>query len=78
MSIKERVKRVEQRAGEMGNFSFIPEQDRVVAVSGYSRGEHDAKIEVRLAELHQKYGFFDEKNLLLIRIRKFSSDHITS
>jgi hypothetical protein len=34
-------------------------------------------MEVRLAEMHEKYGDFDEKNLLLIHIRKFSRDHIT-
>ena len=77
MSIKERVKRLEQRAGGTGNFSLIPQQERVVAVSGYTREEREAKMVVRLAELHQKYGDFDENNLLLIHVRKFSSDHIT-
>ena len=77
MSIKERIKRLEQKAGGAGNFSLIPERERVVAVSGYTREEREAKMVVRLAELHEKYGAFDEKNLLIIHLRKFSSDHIT-
>jgi hypothetical protein len=43
-----------------------------VAVSGFTKEERDAKMEVRLAELHQKYGDFDESCLLLIHLRKFS------
>lgn len=77
MSIKERIKRLEQKVGGTDNFSLIPERERVVAVSGYNQEERDAKMVVRLAELHQKYGDFDENNLLLIHLRKFSSDHIT-
>ena len=77
MSIKERIKRLEQKTVGTGNFSLIPERERVVAVSGYNQEERDAKMVVRLAELHQKYGDFDENNLLLIHLRKFSSDHIT-
>jgi hypothetical protein len=71
MSIKERVKRLEQKVGGSGNFSLIPERERVVAVFGYTREERDAKMVVRLAELHQKYGDFDESCLLLIHSREF-------
>lgn len=77
MSIKERVKRLEEKAGGTGNFSLIPPQERVVAVSGFTREERDAKMVVRLVEMHRKYGEFDESNLQLIYIRKFSSDRIT-
>ena len=76
MSIKERVKRLEEKAGGKGNFLLIPERERVVAVSGYTREEREAKMLVRLAELHQKYGDFDENNLLIIHLRKFSRDHL--
>jgi hypothetical protein len=72
MSIKERIKRLEQKVGGTDNFSLIPERERVVAVSGFTKEERDAKMEVRLAELHQKYGDFDESCLLLIHLRKFS------
>ena len=78
MSIRERVKRLEQKAGGTGNFSLIPERERVVAVSGYTREEREAKVVVRLAELHRKYGSFDEENLLIINVRKFSNDRITT
>ena len=72
MSIKERVKRLEQKAGGTGNFSLIPERERIVVVSGHTSEEREAKMAVRLAELHHNYGAFDEKNLLIIHIRKFS------
>lgn len=49
-----------------------------MVVSGHTREEREAKMVVRLAKLHQKYGDFDENNLLLIHIRKFSSDYITT
>jgi hypothetical protein len=72
MGIKERITRLEQKAGGTGNFSLIPQQERVVAVSGYTREEREAKLKVRLAELHEKYGEFDESGLTQIFIRKFS------
>jgi uncharacterized phage-associated protein len=67
-SIIRRIKNVEK---EMGGTCVIPEKERVVWVKGYTEQERDAKMEVRLAELRQKYGAFDESCLTLIYIREF-------
>lgn len=71
MGIKERITRLEQKAGGTGNFSLIPQAERVVAVSGYTQQEREAKLAERLAEMHRKYGAFDEGCLTIIFIRKF-------
>ena len=42
-----------------------------MAVSAYTEPEYQTKMAERLAELHEKYGDFDEINLLLVHIRKF-------
>ena len=41
------------------------------AVSGYTQQEREAKLAERLAEMHRKYGAFDEGCLTIIFIRKF-------
>ena len=71
MSIKERVKRLELKAGGTGNFSLIPERERIIVAAGYSESEREAKMSERLAEMHKKFGAFDESGLTQIYIRKF-------
>lgn len=71
MSIKRRVE-VMEKTLEADSFSVIPQAERFVAVSGYSKEERNAKMTERLAEMHCKYGAFDESCLSLIFIRKFS------
>jgi hypothetical protein len=52
-------------------YSVIPKAERVVAVSGYTQQEREVKLAERLAEMHRKYGAFDESCLTTIFIRKF-------
>jgi hypothetical protein len=70
MSIKRRVK-VMEKTLESDSFSVIPKTERVVAVSGYTQQERKVKLAERLAEMHRKYGAFDESCLTIIFIRKF-------
>jgi hypothetical protein len=70
MSIKRRVE-VMEKTLESDSFSVIPKTERVVAVSGYTQEEREAKLAERLAEMHRKYGAFDEGCLTIIFIRKF-------
>jgi hypothetical protein len=49
----------------------VPKAERVVAVSGYTQQEREVKLAERLAEMHLKYGAFDETCLTTIFIRKF-------
>jgi hypothetical protein len=70
MSIKRRVEVMEKEL-ESESFSVIPKQERVVAVSGYTQQEREVKLAERLAEMHRKYGAFDESCLTTIFIRKF-------
>ncbi|MEI6315619.1 MAG: hypothetical protein WCO89_12170 [Syntrophus sp. (in: bacteria)] len=70
MSIKRRVE-VMEKTLESDSFSVIPQAERFVAVSGYSKEERNAKMTERLAEMHRKYGAFDEGCLTIIFIRKF-------
>jgi hypothetical protein len=70
MSIKRRVE-VMEKTLESDSFSVIPKTERVVAVSGYTQQERKVKLAERLAEMHRKYGAFDESCLTIIFIRKF-------
>ena len=70
MSIKRRVE-VMEKALAADSFSVIPKAERVVAVSGYTEQEREVKLAERLAEMHRKYGAFDESCLTTIFIRKF-------
>ena len=70
MSIKRRVE-VMEKTLETDSFSVIPKTERVVAVSGYTQQERKVKLAERLAEMHRKYGAFDESCLTIIFIRKF-------
>ena len=70
MSIKRRVE-VMEKTLESDSFSVIPKTERVVAVSGYTQEERKVKLAERLAEMHRKYGAFDESCLTIIFIRKF-------
>ena len=70
MSIKRRVE-VMEKTLESESFSIIPKAERVVAVSGYTQEEREVKMAERLAEMHRKYGAFDESCLTTIFIRKF-------
>ena len=70
MSIKRRVE-VMEKTLESDSFSIIPKTERVVAVSGYTQQEREVKLAERLAEMHRKYGAFDESCLTIIFIRKF-------
>ena len=71
MSIKRRVEAMEKTLG-LDSFSVIPKAERVVVVSGHTEEEREGKMKVRLAEMHEKYGAFDESCLTLFYIRKFS------
>ena len=70
MSIKRRVE-VMEKTMESESFSVIPKMERVVVVSGYTQQEREVKMGERLAEMHRKYGAFDESCLTTIFIRKF-------
>ena len=76
MGMKSRITRLEGKAGGTDNFSLISQQERIVAVSAYTEEEYQVKISERLAELHRKYGHFDESILTFLHIRKFSRDHV--
>ena len=70
MSIKRRVE-VMEKTLESDSFSVIPKAERFVVVAGYSKEEREVKMTERLAEMHRKYGAFDESCLSLVYIRKF-------
>jgi len=70
MNTKKRLERLEKELGS-DSFSVIPQAERVVAVSGYTQQEREVKMAERLAEMHRKYGAFDESCLTIIFIRKF-------
>ena len=72
MGIKERITRLEQKAGETGNLSLIPPQERVVAIPAYTDEEYEIEERRRLSALHERYGDFPDDGLLFIHIRKFA------
>ncbi len=78
MGIKGRIIRLEQKAGGTGNLSLIPDRERVICAEGYTKEEREIGFQVRLAELHKKYGDFDESCLTRIGIRLFSKDRLTT
>lgn len=71
MGMKERITKLEQKAGGTDSVSMIPRHERVVAVSGYTPEERDEKMKARMAEMHEKYGDFDERCIIKVSIRKF-------
>jgi lipid II:glycine glycyltransferase (peptidoglycan interpeptide bridge formation enzyme) len=70
MNTKKRLERLEKELGS-DSFSVIPQAERVVVVSGFTKEERETKMKVRLAEMHEKFGNFDENCLTQIFIRKF-------
>lgn len=77
MNIKARLDKVEKEM-ESDSFSVIPKEERFLVVPGYTEEEREVKMNERLAELHQKYGDFDENVLTVVGIRKFSNSPLTS
>jgi len=69
-NLEKRLAQIEKEV-QSDQFSVIPKAERVVAVSGFTKEEREAKMKVRLAEMHRKYGAFDESCLSLIYLRKF-------
>ena len=69
-NLEKRLAQIE-KAVQSDQYSVIPKAERVVAVSGYTQQERDVKLAERLAEMHRKYGAFDESYLTIIFIRKF-------
>jgi hypothetical protein len=69
-NLEKRLAQIE-KAVQSDQYSVIPKAERVVAVSGYTQQERDVKLAERLAEMHRKYGAFDESCLTTIFIRKF-------
>jgi hypothetical protein len=76
VNVKKRLELLEKKL-ELDSYSVIPKQERVITVSGYAKEERDAKMKERLAELHQKYGHFDESVLTLIFIRFLGTPPLT-
>ena len=69
--MKSIIRRIENVEKEIGGTCVVPEKERVVTVSGYTQQEREVKLAERLADLHRKYGAFDESCLTTIFIRKF-------
>jgi hypothetical protein len=53
--MKSIIRRIEIVEREVGGTCVVPEKERVICVKGYTQQERDAKMEVRLAELHHQY-----------------------
>ncbi len=69
-NLEKRLAQIEKEV-QSDQYSAIPKAERFVAVSGYTKEEREAKLKVRLAEMHEKFGNFDENCLTQIFIRKF-------
>ena len=69
-TLEKRLAQIEKEV-QSDQFSVIPKAERVVAVSGYTQQEREVKMAERLAEMHRKYGAFDESCLTIIFLRKF-------
>jgi len=77
MNLGKRMERLEQEI-QTDQYSAIPKSERFVTIAGYTKEERDAKTAERIAEMHRKYGNFDEKILIIVHIRKFSRNRITA
>lgn len=69
-NLERRLSQIEKEV-QSDQYSVIPKAERVVAVSGYTQQEREVKLAERLAEMHSKYGAFDESCLTTIFISKF-------
>jgi hypothetical protein len=69
-NLERRLSQIEKEV-QSDQYSVIPKAERVIAVSGYTQQEREVKLAERLAEMHRKYGAFDESCLTTIFIRKF-------
>ena len=77
MSIKRRVE-VMEKTLESDSFSVVPKQERVVWAEGYTQEEREIQMAAKVAELHKKYGDFDEDCLLKVYIRLFGKGRKTT
>lgn len=68
VNVKKRLELLEKKF-ELDSFSVVPMQERVMMFFGHTQDELDGKKSERLAELHRKYGHFDESVLTIIHIR---------
>lgn len=75
MNLEKRLERIEKEV-ETDQHSEIPKAERFLTVAGHTEEERDAKTAERIAEMHRKYGNFDEKILMIVHIRKFSRRRI--
>jgi hypothetical protein len=69
-NLEKRLAQIEKEL-QSDQFSVIPKAERFVVVSGFTKEEREAKMTERLAEMHRKYGAFDESCLSLVYLRKF-------
>jgi hypothetical protein len=77
MSIKRRVE-VMEKTLESDSFSIVPKQERHVWAKGYTREEREIQMSEKVAELHKKYGIFDEDCLFKVYIRLFCTGRVTT
>ena len=77
MSIKRRVE-VMEKTMESDSFSIVPKQERHVWAKGYTREEREIQMSEKVAELHKKYGDFDEDCLFKVYIRLFGTGRKTT
>lgn len=77
MSIKRRVE-VMEKTLESDSFSIVPKQERHVWAKGYTREVREIQMSEKVAELHKKYGAFDEDCLFKVYIRLFGTDRVTT
>lgn len=77
MSIKRRVE-VMEKTLESDSFSEVPKQERVVWAEGYTREEREVQMAEKVAELHNKYGAFNEDCLFKVYIRLFGTGRKTT
>ena len=77
MSIKRRVE-VMEKILESDSFSIVPKQERHVWAKGYTQEEREIQMSEKVAELHKKYGAFDEDCLFKVYIRLFGTGRVTT
>jgi hypothetical protein len=69
-NFEKRLSQIEKEL-QPDQYSVIPKAERFLAIAGYTQQEREVKLAERLAEMHRKYGAFDESCLTIIFIRKF-------
>jgi len=69
-NLEKRLMQIEQEL-QSDQYSVIPKAERFLAIPGYTQQEREIKLTERLAQMHRKYGAFDESCLTIVFIRKF-------